>query len=96
MPRSGPTPPKHDAGRHEGHSLADFRRRFWICLVLTIPVLLLSPGLPLVPGGRVLTLPGSDWALLALSSVLYVYGGQPFLKGLVRELGERKPGSSRH
>ena len=82
----------HTAGRHAGHSVADFRRRFWVCLAFTIPVLALSPGLPLVPGGRILTLPGADWILLALSTFLYIYGGMPFLKGLVRELGARTPG----
>jgi Cu2+-exporting ATPase len=83
---------RHSGGRHEGHSVADFRRRFWICLALTVPVILISPGLPFVDGGRVLDVPGADWILLALASFLYVYGGMPFIKGLVRELGERKPG----
>jgi len=82
----------HASGRHEGHSVADFRRRFWVSLALTVPVILISPGLPLVPGGRILNVPGADWVLLALSTVLYVYGGLPFLKGIVRELRERKPG----
>ena len=72
--------------------MADFRRRFWVSLALTVPVILISPGLPLVPGGRILNVPGADWVLLALSTVLYVYGGLPFLKGIVRELRERKPG----
>jgi P-type Cu2+ transporter len=75
-----------------GHSVADFRRRFWICFALTIPVILLSPGLPFLPGGRLLPIPGADWILLALSTFLYVYGGRPFLVGLVRETRERKPG----
>ena len=82
----------HSGGRHEGHSVADFRRRFWVSLALTVPVILISPGLPLVPGGRILDVPGADWILLALSTVLYVYGGMPFLKGFVRELRDRKPG----
>ncbi len=82
----------HSGGRHEGHSVADFRRRFWVSLALTVPVILISPGLPLVPGGRILDVLGADWILLALSTVLYVYGGAPFLKGLVRELRDRKPG----
>jgi Cu2+-exporting ATPase len=63
-----------------------------VSLALTVPVILISPGLPLVPGGRILNAPGADWVLLALSTVLYVYGGMPFLKGLVRELRNRKPG----
>ncbi|MDZ4178244.1 MAG: copper-translocating P-type ATPase [Coriobacteriia bacterium] len=82
----------HSEGRHEGHSVADFRRRFWVSLALTVPVILISPDLPLVPGGRILDLPGADWILLALSTVLYVYGGRPFLLGIVRELRARAPG----
>jgi Cu2+-exporting ATPase len=83
---------KHPSGRHEGHSVADFRRRFLISLALTVPVVLISPGLPLVPGGQLVRIPGAGWVLLALSTVLYVFGGMPFLKGLVRELRDRKPG----
>jgi Cu2+-exporting ATPase len=82
----------HSGGRHVGHSVADFRRRFWICLALTVPVILISPGLPFTSGGRLVNVPGADWILLALSTFLYVYGGMPFLKGLVRELRDRKPG----
>jgi P-type Cu2+ transporter len=88
----GGAPEGHAAGRHAGHSVADFRRRFWICLVVTVPVLALSPGLPLVPGGRILSIPGADWILLTLSTFLYVYGGKPFLLGFVRELRARTPG----
>ena len=83
---------QHSGGRHEGHSVADFRRRFWICLALTFPVILISPGLPLIPGGRIVAVPGADWMLLSLASFLYIYGGVPFLKGLVRELRDRRPG----
>ncbi len=83
---------KHEGGRHEGHSVADFRRRFWICLAVTVPVILISPGLPFVPDGRIVNIPGADWILLALSTFLYIYGGMPFLKGFVRELRDRKPG----
>jgi len=83
---------QHSGGRHEGHSVADFRRRFWISLALTVPVILISPGLPFVAGGRVVDVPGADWILVGLSSFLYVYGGKPFLKGLVREARDREPG----
>ncbi|MDZ4063561.1 MAG: HAD-IC family P-type ATPase, partial [Coriobacteriia bacterium] len=83
---------EHSGGRHEGHSVADFRRRFWISLVLTVPVILLSPELPFIAGGSLLDLPGALWILLGLSSLLYVYGGMPFLKGFGRELRDRKPG----
>lgn len=85
----------HDSGgtsRHEGHSVADFRRRFLVSLVVTVPIVALSPGLPFVGMGRLVDVPGADWILLALSSFLYVYGGAPFLKGLVRELRAKTPG----
>ncbi len=83
---------EHSKGRHEGHSVADFRRRFWISLAVTVPVILISPGLPFVPSGRIVNVPGADWILLGLSTFLYIYGGMPFLKGFVRELRDRKPG----
>lgn len=82
----------HGEARHAGHSVADFRRRFWISLALTVPVILLSPELPLMSGGRLLDIPGAEIILVALSTILYLYGGMPFLKGLVRELRARRPG----
>lgn len=82
----------HAAHDHAG-MVSDFRRRFWIALVLTLPVMLLSPagghGLGLV---GVIAFPGSPLALLALSSVVYFYGGWPFLAGLFAELKRRQPG----
>jgi Cu2+-exporting ATPase len=73
--------------------VADYRRRFWISLVLTPPVLLLSPagghGLGLIGA---IVFPGSRLVLLALSSAVYFYGGWPFLTGLVTQLKERQPG----
>ncbi len=82
----------HAPGRHEGHSIADFRRRFLVATALTVPVVVLSPNLPFVPGGAILSFAGAQWVLLALSTAIYVYGGTPFLKGLVRELRARTPG----
>lgn len=79
-------------GRHAGHSVADFRHRFWISLAVTVPVILISPNLPLVPGGQIVSVPGSGWILLALATFLYIFGGKPFLLGMVRELRERTPG----
>src|SRR5262245_23662709 len=84
-------------GGHGAHDhsrmVADYRRRFWFSLVLTIPVLLLSPagghGLGLIGA---IVFPGSRLVLLALSSAIYFYGGWPFLTGLVTELKRRQPG----
>lgn len=73
--------------------MADFRRRFWLCLALTPPVLLLSPmiqhGLGL---GDALRFRGDGLVLFALSTVVYVYGGRPFLTGFLSELRSREPG----
>ncbi|HEY3317967.1 MAG TPA: heavy metal translocating P-type ATPase [Coriobacteriia bacterium] len=80
------------AGRHAGHSVADFRRRFWVCLALTVPVLVLSPTLARLLGLRPLAFPGSDIVSLVLATAIYLYGGKPFLLGLAREVRERTPG----
>ena len=78
---------------HHEMMARDFRRRFWISLVMTVPVLLLSPmirGFMNIAG--FLSFPGDSWVLLAISTAIYLYGGYPFLSGLVEELGEKKPG----
>lgn len=78
---------------HEGHSVEDFRNRFWISLVLTVPIVLLSPMLQHWMGlGNALRFGGDLIVLLIVSTALYLYGGAPFLKGLVRETRVRRPG----
>jgi Cu2+-exporting ATPase len=80
-------------GRHHGHNIADFKRRFWISLIVTIPILFLSPLIQNVFGLReTLKFTGDLYLLWALSSFVYFYGGWPFLKGLFSELNERSPG----
>lgn len=79
----------HD--EHAGHHTEDFLKRFWICLVITIPVLLLSHMIQQWLGFQ-LTFTGDRYLLLALSSVIFFYGGWPFLTGLVRELKHVNPG----
>lgn len=82
------------AGGHDHSAMVDdFRRRFFICLVLTIPVLLLSPMLQEWFGiAGALSFPGDLWVLFGLSAVIYVYGGWPFLTGMVGELRKGRPG----
>lgn len=91
----GPTQAEH-AG-HGGHDhatmVADFRQRFWLTLLLTPPVLLLSPMIQHLLGiGDVLAFPGDRYVLFALSTVVYVYGGWPFLTGFTAEMRKRQPG----
>jgi len=87
---AGP-PHKHDT--HHAHMVGDFRNRFWICLGLTIPILLLSPMIQRFLGLKeALTFTGSNYILLILSAVVYFYGGWPFLKGIADEFRAKQPG----
>lgn len=79
----------HD--EHAGHHTEDFLKRFWICLVLTIPVLLLSHMIQQWLGFS-FTFAGDKYVLLALSSAIFYYGGLPFLVGMIRELRWGNPG----
>jgi Cu2+-exporting ATPase len=80
---------KHD--KHAGHHTENFLKRFWICLVITIPILLLSEMIQHWLNFHI-SFPGSEYVLLGLSSFVFFYGGWPFLKGLVDELKDRSPG----
>ncbi|MEJ6980037.1 copper-translocating P-type ATPase [Pedobacter sp. P351] len=80
---------EHD--EHMGHHTADFLKRFWLCLVLTIPVLMLSEMIQHWFGYR-LVFPGSKFVLWGLSMTIFVYGGKPFLVGMVREMKSSSPG----
>ncbi|MEJ2323317.1 MAG: copper-translocating P-type ATPase [Nitrospirota bacterium] len=71
--------------------VADFRRRFWISLAATTPILVISPLIQKFLGFS-LAFPGDMYALFALSSFVFFYGGWPFLKGLFDELGKKSPG----
>ncbi len=73
----------HD--KHAGHHTHDFLKRFWICLLLTIPVLLLSHMIQEWFNFSI-RFAGDSYVLLALGSVIYFYGGMPFLKGLIIEI----------
>jgi Cu2+-exporting ATPase len=73
--------------------VADYRRRFWVSLVITVPVLLLSPLIQGLLGiADVIDFPGDTYVLWVLSSFIFFYGGLPFLKGFYDELKSRNPG----
>jgi Cu2+-exporting ATPase len=78
---------------HHAHMAEDFRRRFWISLVITIPILVLSPLIQRVLGlEQALSFPGDQYVLFALSTVIFFHGGYPFLKGMADEMSKRRPG----
>ncbi|MFW5870012.1 MAG: heavy metal translocating P-type ATPase [Planctomycetota bacterium] len=83
----------HDHHSHHAQMVADFRRRFWISLALTVPVIVLSPMIQGFLGLReTFGFAGDSYIQWALASVIFVYGGWPFLKGLSDELQEKSPG----
>jgi Cu2+-exporting ATPase len=85
---------EHGAGRdkHAGHSVAMFRDRFWVCLALTLPIVFFSPMIQEWFGYTAPVFPGSGWIAPVLGTVIFAYGGAPFLQGAVREARDRRPG----
>ena len=85
----------HGGGHHAHHEqmVEDFKRRFWVSVILTIPILVLSPMLQEWTGlAETLAFPGDRYILFALGTAVFLYGGWPFLKGCTTELGKIEPG----
>ena len=78
-------------GKHAGHSVAMFRRRFWLSLLLTLPLVVTS-HMVMDWFGYELDLPAMAWIGPVLGTVLYLWGGWPFLIGGAREARDRQPG----
>ena len=78
---------------HSGHAHhhGNFKVKFFVSLIFAIPIILLSPmmgvNLPFQ-----FTFPGSEWVVLILSTILFFYGGKPFLSGGKDEIATKKPG----
>ena len=82
----------HGGHDHEG-MIADYRRRFWVVLAATIPILALAPMIQGWLGLEdALRFPGDRYVLAGLSSLVFFYGGWPFLKGFLREITARDIG----
>ncbi|MBT1004345.1 copper-translocating P-type ATPase [Paenarthrobacter sp. DKR-5] len=82
----------HPHGQHTGHSTAMFRNRFWLSLVLALPVVAFSAMFSRLLGYPLPDFPGISWIPPLLGTVIFVYGGAPFLKGGWGELTSRRPG----
>ena len=80
----------HD--RHAGHSVAMFRDKFWLSLLLTIPTLIWGHMLPRVFGYTPPQIPGAHLVAPMFGTMVYLYGGWPFVQGAGRELRDRLPG----
>ena len=78
---------------HDHHAMMinDFKKRFFVVLILTIPIMLLSEMIQHWLHLR-FSFPGSRYVLFALSTIVFLYGGWPFLKGLADEVKARNPG----
>ncbi|MGQ4912849.1 MAG: HAD-IC family P-type ATPase, partial [Candidatus Thorarchaeota archaeon] len=83
---------KMSSSSHHQMMALDFRRRFIISMIVTPPVVLLSPLVRTLLGLDFLTFPGDTLVLFGLSTFVYVYGGMPFLRGLVKEVRSRMLG----
>src|SRR5690242_19812369 len=70
------------AGHDHGLTVWKLKRRFWISLLLTLPILMLSPAIQYALGLSAARFPGDTYVLAVLASVIYFYGGWPFLHGL--------------
>ncbi|MGP9682216.1 MULTISPECIES: heavy metal translocating P-type ATPase [unclassified Brachybacterium] len=88
-------PEEHSGhGGHAGHGdhVAQFRRLFWINLIIAVPVVIFSPMFAMLLGYGVPDLPGAMLIAPVLGTVMYIWGGRPFLTGAVSEIRSRQPG----
>ncbi|HFU5918492.1 TPA: copper/silver-translocating P-type ATPase CopB [Enterococcus faecium] len=80
---------EHGGMDHSMH-IGNFKQKFWLSLILAIPIILFSPMMGMEFPFQV-TFPGSDWLVLILATILFIYGGQPFLSGAKMELKQKSP-----
>ena len=82
---------EHGGGGHGDH-VAQFRRLFWVMLVLAIPTVALSPMFAMIVGYPLPPVAGLRWVSPVLGTVMYFWGGRPFLTGAISEIRSRTPG----
>jgi len=87
----------HDHGDHDSHQdhhkhmIEDFKKRFWISLIITIPIIFLAPMIQGLVGYE-FRFEGDRYVQFGLSTIIFIYGGWPFLKGLKDEIKDKSPG----
>ncbi|HAR6129428.1 TPA: copper-translocating P-type ATPase [Staphylococcus pseudintermedius] len=79
----------HDDHVHHHHG--NFKMKFFVSLIFAIPIIIFSPMMGVQLPFQ-FTFPGSDWMVLILATILFIYGGQPFLVGAKGEIASKKPG----
>ncbi|HET8858445.1 copper-translocating P-type ATPase [Marivirga sp.] len=82
---------EHDHHEHHAHMIKDFKKRFWISIIITIPIMVLAPMIQELLGYE-LRFQYDRYVQFALSTIVFFYCGFPFLKGLKDEISDRKPG----
>lgn len=80
-----------DHSGHDHHHHGNFKQKFFVSLIFAIPIIILSPMMGLRLPFQ-FTFPGSDWIVLILATILFFYGGKPFLSGAKDEVASKKPG----
>ncbi|MEM2636945.1 MAG: heavy metal translocating P-type ATPase, partial [Candidatus Korarchaeota archaeon] len=80
------------SNHHHEHHVAEFKYKFWVSLMLTIPILLLSETIQVWFSLSWIQMPYQKFLVAILSLIVYLYGGKPFLKGLWKEIKDRSPG----
>ncbi len=90
-PGTGISPPGHGEGHNHAAMLADYWRRFIVSLLLTIPILALTPEVQELAGVGFM-IPGQAFVVFLFATVIYLYGGWPFLTGFAKEVGTRSIG----
>src|SRR3989344_4634712 len=81
---------EHD--KHEGHVTSDFLKKFWVTVILTVPIILYSDLPQAFLGWSAPSFPLSNYVQLLLGSIVFFYGGLVFLKGAAKEMRNRLPG----
>ncbi len=90
--RAAHSPAHESHDKHAGHSVAMFRDRFWLSLVLTLPTLVWGHMLQNALGYAAPMFPGAHYIPASFGTAVFLYGGLPFLEGAVSEIRDRLPG----